>query len=123
MEGDTAHDCLFVNPGNSNHWVTLALTGTKSNHIALGAEICVTVTTPQGPRKIYRTVSTGGSFGNNPLRQEIGLGNATRIEQVEIHWPASGVDQIIKHLSMNRFYKIREGDAGAQEWHVPTFRL
>lgn len=123
FEGDTAHDCLFVNPGNSNHWVTLALTGTKSNHIALGAEICVTVTTPQGLRKIYRTVSTGGSFGTNPLRQEIGLGDAIRIEQVTIHWPASGVDQILKHLSMNRFYKIREGDAEAQPWNVPTFRL
>ena len=109
-EGDTAHDCLFINPGNTNHWVTLQLTGVKSNRIALGAEICVTVATAQGERKIYKTVSTGGSFGNNPLRQEIGLGSATAIRQVSIHWPASGIQQTISSLQMDRFYKIKEGD-------------
>ena len=27
FEGDTAHDALFLNPGNTNHWVTLGLGG------------------------------------------------------------------------------------------------
>jgi hypothetical protein len=122
-EGDTAHDCLYLNPGSKNHWVTLQLTGVKSNRIALGAEICVTVVTPHGERKIYKTVNTGGSFGNNPLRQEIGLGDATSIQQVEIRWPASGIRQTVTHLSMDRFYKIKEGDANAEAWNVPTFKL
>jgi hypothetical protein len=123
VEADTAHDAFFVNPGNSNHWITLQLEGVKSNRIALGAEICVTASTPRGDRRIYRTVSTGGSFGNNPLRQEIGLGDATAIKRIAIHWPASGIDQIISNVAMNRFYKIREGDATAQPWAVPTFPL
>ncbi|MCW3053195.1 MAG: repeat protein, partial [Chthonomonadales bacterium] len=106
-EGDTAHNCLYLNPGSKNHWVTLQLSGVKSNRIALGAEICVTVTTPQGERKIYKTVGPGGSFGNNPFRQAIGLGNATAIKQVSIHWPASGIDQTIPNLSMDHFYKIK----------------
>ena len=122
-EGDTAHDCLYVNPGNSNHWVTLNLEGGRSNRIALGAEICVTAATPQGDRNIYRTVSTGGSFGNNPLRQEIGLGNATAIKRVTIHWPASGITQTMTGLDRDRFYQIREGDSNAQLWNVPTFHL
>jgi hypothetical protein len=122
-EGDVAHDCLYVNPGNKNHWVNLTLEGVKSNRIALGAEICVTATTPRGDRQIYRTVSTGGSFGNNPLRQEIGLGDATGIRQVSILWPASGVHQTLTHLSMDCFYKVREGDSEARRWQVPTFRL
>ncbi len=123
FEGDTAHDALFVNPGNKNHWVTLKLTGVKSNRIALGAEICVTVTTPQGERKIYRTVSTGGSFGNNPLRQEIGLGDATAIKQVTVRWPITGLQQTFRNLSMDRFYKIREADPNPTPWEVPTFKL
>lgn len=123
FEGDTAHDCFFVNPGSKNHWVTLLLTGVKSNRIALGAEICVTVTTPQGDRQIYHTVSTGGSFGNNPLRQHIGLGNATGIKQVSIHWPASGIRQTITNLGMDTFYKIKEGDSQAEKWAVPTFKF
>jgi hypothetical protein len=122
-EGDTAHDALFLNPGNTNHWLTLQLSGTKSNRIALGAEICVTVATPQGERRIYRTVSTGGSFGNNPLRQEIGLGSATGIKQVSIRWPASGIEQTLTHLKMDAFYKVREGEPAAEPWHVPTFKL
>ena len=121
-EGDTAHDCLYLNPGSKNHWVTLQLTGAKSNRIALGAEICVTVVTPHGERKIYKTVSTGGSFGNNPLRQEIGLGDATAIRQVEIRWPASGIRQTVPNLSMDRFYKIKEGEPNAEPWNVPTFQ-
>jgi len=56
----------------------------------IGARIKVTVTTPSGPRQIYKTVNSGGSFGSNPLRQEFGLGNATSITSVEILWPATG---------------------------------
>ncbi len=122
-EGDVAHDCLFVNPGNRNHWVNLSLSGVRSNRIALGAEICVTVATPQGDRRIYRTVTTGGSFGNSPLRQDIGLGNATKIKGVSIRWPASGIEQSIGGLSMDSFYKITEGDQAAKRWNVPRFRL
>ena len=56
----------------------------------IGARIRVDVTTPDGPRSIYRTVSSGGSFGATTLRQDIGLGNAEAIESVEIRWPTTG---------------------------------
>lgn len=122
-EGDTAHDCLYINPGNKNHWLKLQLTGVQSNRVAIGAEICVTVATPKGDRQIYKTVSSGASFGNNSFRQSIGLGNATAIKQVAIRWPASGLHQILTGLSMDRFYKVREGDTRIELWTVPTFRL
>ena len=121
--GDIAHDVLFVNPGSRNHWVALGLEGVRSDRIAVGAEICVTARTPRGDRKIYRTVSTGGSFGSNPLRQEIGLGDATGIKGVSIRWPATGVTQEITGLGMDRFYKVREGDTNARAWPVTTFPL
>jgi hypothetical protein len=101
----------------------LQLAGVRSNRIALGAEICVTVATGHGERKIYRTVSAGGSFGNNPLRQEIGLGNGRAIRKVCIRWPASGTEQTLTNLQMDRFYKVREGDPAAQPWDVPKFKL
>ena len=62
---------------------------------------------------IYRTVNSGSSFGSNPLRQEIGLGNATKIEGVEIKWPASGIRQELTGLELDHLYHIREGDAEA----------
>jgi hypothetical protein len=104
---------LYLNPGNTNRWLKLKLEGTKSNRAAIGARINVTVQTPNGLRHIYRTVNSGGSFGSNPLRQEIGLGNATKIETVEINWPASGIRQALKDLELNHFYHVREGDSKA----------
>jgi hypothetical protein len=111
--GDTSFNVLYLNPGNTNHWLKLKLEGTKSNRVAIGARIHVTVQTPDGPRHIYRTVNSGGSFGSNPLRQEIGLGNATKIETVEINWPASGIRQALKGLELDHYYHVREGDLQA----------
>jgi hypothetical protein len=111
--GDKANNALFVNPGNRHHWVTLELEGVKSNRCALGAETCVTVTTPGGERHIYQTVGSGGSFGCNPFRQHFGLGDATAIRRITIHWPASGLTQTITHVGMDGFWKIREGDTKA----------
>ena len=111
--GDTSFNVLYHNPGSTNRWLKLKLEGTKSNRAAIGARINVAVQTPNGPRHIYRTVNSGSSFGSNPLRQEIGLGNATKIEGVEIKWPASGIRQELTGLELNHFYHIREGDAKA----------
>ena len=85
--GDNYRNVLFLNPGHGNHWITLKLEGIRSNRAAMGARIRVTVQTAQGERSIYKTVSTGGSFGASPLRQEIGLGQAKAIRSVEIFWP------------------------------------
>jgi hypothetical protein len=109
--GDGARNALFHNPGTTNHWLKLKLVGVKANRAAIGARVAVTVQTPTGQRSIYRTVSSGGSFGANPLRQEIGLGNATGIVGVEIRWPGSDTRQTVKGLELNHSYQVREGEA------------
>lgn len=109
--GDIAHNALFQNPGNTNHWLKIKLTGTKANRAAIGARLRVTVETPAGPRQLFRTVNSGGSFGGNPLRQEIGLANATAITEVEVRWPGSDNRQIVKGLKLDQSYEIREGTA------------
>ena len=116
-EGDTAHNVLYLNPGHGNNWITLKLEGVKSNRSAIGARIKVTTS----DRAICKTVCTGGSFGCSPLRQEIGLGKATEIKQIEITWP-SGLVQVLNNTKVNRFYNVREGDE-ARPWSVKSFRL
>src|SRR5262245_23472113 len=74
--GDFARNALFMNPGFSNSWLKLKLVGVKANRPAIGARIKVTLRTPTGTRELHRTSSSGGNFGSNPLRQEIGLGDA-----------------------------------------------
>jgi hypothetical protein len=109
--GDKYYTALYANPGHENHWVILELEGVKSNRSALGARIRVIAATPTGERSIYRTVSTGGSFGASPLRQHVGLGNAESIKAIEIYWPTTGTTQRIPGVPMDRLYTIREDSA------------
>ena len=115
-DGDTAFSALYRNPGHPNHWITLKLEGTRTNRAAIGARIKVTVQRRAGLRDIYKTVNTGGSFGANPLRQEIGLGDATAIRKVEIFWPVPGETQVLTGLKMDRFYQVRQGAPAARLW-------
>ncbi len=122
-EADHFRNALFENPGHGNHWITLKLEGVAANRAAIGARVKVAVSTPQGERAIYRTVRSGGSFGASPLRLEIGLGQASGIDSVEIAWPGSGARQVLHGLKMDRFYRVREGDPGARPIALRTFRL
>jgi hypothetical protein len=121
--GDTAYSVLYENPGNKNHWITLRLQGTRSNRAAIGARIKVEATGPSGTREIYRTVSSGGSFGGNPLRQEIGLGDATAIASIEVFWPVTGKTQVFTSPPLDRFYALREDSATLEELHLPKFQF
>jgi hypothetical protein len=108
--GDFARNALFMNPGSTNRWLKLKLVGTKANRPAIGARIKVTLQTSAGPRELHRVVSSGGNFGSNPLRQEIGLGDATAIMAVDIRWPGSDTRQTLTGLELNRSYEIHEGN-------------
>jgi hypothetical protein len=112
--GDQAFSALFQNPGGANHWVTLQLEGVRSNRSAIGARITVVLETKAGRRVLHRTVGSGGSFGASPLRREIGLGEAQRIESVEVFWPATGLTQTVRRLKLDHRYRIREGSEAAE---------
>jgi len=112
--GDTHPRVLFENPGFDNHWVTLRLEGTRSNHAAIGARIKVNISEKAGTRDIFATVSTGGSMGASALQQLIGLGQATAINSIEVTWPTTGQIQVFKNVQMDRILKIREGESATQ---------
>ncbi len=112
FSGDVYRNALFENPGHGNRWLKLKLEGVKSNRSAIGAKIKVVARTPAGERSIYKTVNSGGSFGANPLRQEIGLGDALAIERVEVFWPATGKTQTFTGIGMDKGYHFKE-DASA----------
>jgi hypothetical protein len=122
-EGDSYYNALFENPGHGNAWLKLKLAGVKSNRSAIGARIKVTAEGSEGRRTIYKTVNSGGSFGGSPLRQEIGLGKATAIAEVEVWWPASGTKQVFKNLKPNQCYRIREGEESATMIELKSFKF
>ena len=109
FKGDGFMNALFLNPGNTNHWITLKLEGVKSNRSALGAKIKVSVETNSGVKDIFTTVADEGTLGTSSLQKEIGLGKARKIKNIEIKWP-SGLIQNYKNIALDTFYKVKEGE-------------
>jgi hypothetical protein len=107
VNGDKYHNILFQNPGQGNHWLTVKLTGKKTNRAAIGARIKV-VTAGLKPLTIYRHVSSGSSFGANPLEQTIGLAKAERVARLEIYWPTSGTTQVFRDIAADQAIAITE---------------
>lgn len=106
--GDVFANAVFENPGFGNHWLKIRLVGTKSNRFGIGARIRITILEYDRERTIYKWVSSGGSFGANPLYCEIGLGQATRIKKVEVYWPTSDITNVVENIALDQFYEISE---------------
>lgn len=109
--GDRFNDALYENPGFDNNWLSVQLVGTKSNRSAIGTHIHAIIEEDGKERSIHRWIGSGGSFGCNPLRESIGLGKATEIKRLEIHWPASDETQVFESLPPSQFLRITEGEA------------
>ena len=110
--GDAYQSSFFMNPGQSNNnWVSINLEGIMANKAAVGSRLKVTFTENGKTRSVYRTVTSGGSFGSSPFKREIGLGQAQKIDELEIKWNGSGKVQKFQNIAANQFIKIREGDA------------
>jgi enediyne biosynthesis protein E4 len=96
---------LLHNETAGGHWATFRLIGSKSNRDAVGAKLTVTA----GRRRQLVEVRSGGSYAShNDLRAHVGLGDAVRMDSVEIRWP-SGMTETVNGLAGDRFYVAREG--------------
>ncbi len=122
-QGDLSRNVLYENPGFGNDWITLELVGQTANRSGLGARITLELDGAEGPWRIHRVASTGGSFGANTLRQEIGLGPAARIVSIEIRWPGSGTVDSLRAVAPNAAYRVVEGSGRAEPLARPTIRL
>jgi enediyne biosynthesis protein E4 len=90
---------------NSKSWVTFKLVGTRSNRMAIGAQL--KLTTEDGNSQ-YDIVSTSAGYGaSRDPRPHFGLGAFKTVKQLEIRWP-SGTRQVLKDLPANKFHRIEE---------------
>ena len=97
---------LLRNVNNDqHHWLTLKLTGgPKSPRDAIGATVYLTA----GGIRQRGDVMSGGSFASsNDLRVHFGLGEASTVQDVEIHWP-SGVKEHLKPSTIDRILNVEE---------------
>lgn len=91
--------------GTTNHWLGIALSGSKSNRGGIGAR--VTVTALSGQKQIF-DVSTAGSYlSSNDPRLVVGLGRARGVRSIEVKWP-SGRVQTIANPTINKYLHVTE---------------
>lgn len=103
-QGDTFMNVFYENPISKNNWITLDLKGTMTNRSAIGSRIILEL---ENGRKIYRSVSCGGSFGASSLQQEIGIGKAELIKKLIIHWQ-KGDSLSLENITPNQKLTIEE---------------
>ena len=88
-----------------NHWLSVALEGTASNRLGLGATIRVTA----GGRTQARAILSQSSYySHDDVRAHFGLGAATTADRIDVAWP-DGRRQTVEHVPADRFVVIREG--------------
>jgi hypothetical protein len=105
---DEYYNSLFENPGFGSRWITLVFEGKKSNRDAVGTRVRVRIEEGGNERDIVRWVGSSGSFGGSSLQQEIGLGRASKIVEIEVYWPASDTTQRFHGVKMDSMYRIVE---------------
>ena len=101
---------LYRNPGTSNRWASVRLVGARSNRSAVGARVTARFDDAGRRRQVVRWIGQGPSFGNNPLEEHLGLGQATRIAELEVHWPTTDTTQTFRDLPAGTRFEITEGE-------------
>lgn len=122
--GDAFGNVLFENPGFGNNWVVIQLKGVASNRSGIGCRIRCQLVENGVVRDVYKWVNSGSSFGANPLRQEIGLGQAKQIESLEIFWPKTGLTQTFENVPVNQRIEIVEDQPEFRQlsWKTVEFK-
>jgi enediyne biosynthesis protein E4 len=101
------HPVLLRNVSDDkNHWIEFKLVGgAKSPRDAVGATVYVKA---NGMRQRGDVLSGGSYASNNDPRPHFGLGAATTIDDVEIHWPSGRVEHLAVK-GVDRIVTVTEG--------------
>ena len=114
-DNDGKMDAFVVNLGargtlvhnistNTGHWVAIKLVGTKSNRDGIGTRVDVYA---GGKRYMQERVASSGYLSQNDDRLHFGLGKATVVDKIVLHWP-SGIEQTVENQGVDRVLTVQE---------------
>jgi hypothetical protein len=96
---------------NENNWLKVRLEGTESNRDAIGSKIEIW----RGGNYWYRETYCGeGYLSQNSRWEHFGLGSATEVDSVTIHWP-NGLVETWQETEANQNLLLTEGTAPCQD--------
>lgn len=115
LDNDGAVEVLINNQGERpsllrlkskprGNWVMFKLEGTTSNRSAIGARVRLRA---GGLTQTDEVRSGSGYISQSDLRLHFGLGQAERIERLEIRWPNGKVEER-RGLEVNRIHLLKE---------------
>jgi len=106
-------DLFRTNAPAGRSWLALKLVGRTSNRSAIGARVRAVT----GDRIQVQEVRGGGSYyAQNDLRVHFGLGDATRVDRIDVRWP-TGVEESWSNVPVNRIVTLEEGTGQPSRSH------
>ncbi len=97
---------LLQNQGPHQNFLSVTLTGTKSNRSAIGARVTVEA---GGRRRIDEVMSGGSFYSQNDMTLYFGLGSVSVVDRLEVRWLGGPVERFEK-VPANQKISIVEGE-------------
>ena len=91
--------------GNSGNWLIVETVGSTSNRAGIGTAVKLTLESGMQQTGILTTCGSYQSASDG--RVHFGLGRASRVKSLELHWP-SGRRQQLVDLAPNQVIKVKE---------------
>ena len=91
--------------GNRNHWLQVALQGTRNNRLGMGAELRVVA---GGERQIRQVGAQSPYLSQNSLIETFGLGQLRAVDTIEVRWPG-GAREVRTNVAANQRVRLVEG--------------
>lgn len=110
MSNASLRPVLYQNRLASGNWVKVALEGVASNRNGFGARLEFT----HGDQTQTMFHHGAQFLAQNILPVHVGLGDATSLDRLRIHWPSGMIDNHFT-LSANASYSFREGETTSIE--------
>lgn len=88
------------NNGNTNKALVLRLRGKESNRFGIGARVTARIGDKTQVRELW---SNQGHLGSGPPEVHIGVGSATKVDELVINWPGpNGIRQTLKNVPLDQ---------------------
>ena len=96
---------LLKNSGERKNWIILQMAGKQSNRSGIGARVTVIAE----KRKQVDEVRSGGSYiSQNDLRLHFGIGDAVKVDRIEVAWPSDKKEAFLD-VKANQVVVLEEG--------------
>lgn len=107
---ENQNNSLFKNTGSGNNWIKIRCVGNPSNGSAVGAKVRVRATINGNEVRQTRQIEAASGYcSQNSFTNHFGLGDASNVSEIKIHWP-SGAVEIFTDIDENKSYLVVEGN-------------